>query len=38
VEHENPGAAGTVRAGVTIQMFVDEAPEKADSRESESAV
>lgn len=36
-EHEKPGAAGTVRAGVTIQMFVDEVPEQAESRESEPA-
>jgi hypothetical protein len=34
-EHEKPGAAGTVRAGVTIQMFVDEVPEHAELRERE---
>ena len=36
-EHEKPGAAGAVRAGVTIQMFVDEVPEQAESREREPA-
>lgn len=36
-EHERPGAAGAVRAGVTIQMFLDEVPEQAESRESEPA-
>ncbi|HEX5577469.1 MAG TPA: DUF6502 family protein, partial [Gemmatimonadaceae bacterium] len=36
-EHEKPGAADAVRAGVTIQMFVDELPEQAGSRESEPA-
>jgi hypothetical protein len=36
-EHEKPAAAGAVRAGVTIQMFVDEVPEPARSPESEPA-
>jgi len=36
-EHEKPDAADTVRAGVTIQMFVDHVPEKADMREGEPA-
>lgn len=29
-EHEKPNASGTVRAGVIVQMYVDEEPEKAD--------
>jgi hypothetical protein len=29
-EHEKPDATGSVRAGVMVQMFVDEEPEKAD--------
>jgi hypothetical protein len=29
-EHEKPGAKGSARAGVIVQMFVDEEPEKPD--------
>jgi hypothetical protein len=29
-EHEKPGAAEVVRAGVTVQMFVDETPERVE--------
>ena len=29
-EHEKPDTEGTARAGVIVQMFVDEEPEKAD--------
>jgi hypothetical protein len=32
-EHEKPGATDTVRAGVTVQMFVDAEPERTESPE-----
>jgi len=31
-EHERPDAKGAARAGVIVQMFVDEEPEKADEK------
>jgi len=41
-EHEKPQSPDTVRAGVTVQMFVDEVPEKteqaADSPPARSAL
>lgn len=36
-EHERPAAAGTVRAGVTIQMFVDEATAPVEARDTTTA-